>query len=212
VVGVRRILGAFAQGCFWTGLVLAIAGSVSANPIILPPNHKVQSIVSWLFLANLPVDMILFASAFLLVIWTSKSPMWSPQRSRNMLIAEVAVGGVAIAAPGALIDFYALFTEHILRDSYTIYVPEVTLENLALAGGGIFATVYAVSICVVRLRLMHSLIPAALLTAVNLFAWITLDSLTWDGDTLLGLAGLFLFVPPLMFGIAYAQEKKVVGP
>lgn len=211
----RRIHCALVSGCLWAGLVIATAGCVSANPSLILPDDNVPNIVSRLFLVNLPMDMFLFASTFLFAIWTIKSPLWSQRGSASMLTAEVAVGGVAIAATGALIDFYALFTEvtysAFLIPEKNFYIPELTLANIALAGAAVFGSVYAVSVAVVRLRPVPSLIPAALMTGANLFAWVALDGLTWMGEHVVIVAGLlFLFVPPLMFGIVHAHGRKVV--
>ncbi len=212
MVDTRKIGRAYVQSLTGAGLALAITGRVSANPTIVPPANLITDTVLALFLANLPIDMLLFSVVFLLVIWKLKSPLWGAPTRANTIIAEVAVAGVAIAAIGAFVDFYAFFTEYTAHEYHGYYV-DLTWENIALAGAGVFASVYAVSLAVTRLKLIPSLIPAAAITAVNLLAWAVTDEgkLVESNEGIVLLTGvLFLLVPPVMFGIARIHRGKGV--
>ena len=191
---------------FVAGLLVAMAGCAAANPMVGPDAGGVADGVYGLFLANLPVDMLLFSAVFLVIIWKLKSPLWADPKTSSVLIAEVVVAGVAVAAAGAFIDFYAFFAEY-----PSGYCADVTWGSAALAAAAVFASVYAISLAVARLRLIPSLIPAAALTAVSLLAWAVSDEgkLVESGDGVVLLAGfLFLLIPPVMFGIARIHRSK----
>lgn len=195
--------------------MVAMAGCAAANPIVVPDARSVADGVYGLFLANLPLDMLLFSAVFLVIIWKLKSPLWADPKTSSVLIAEVVVAGVAVATAGAFIDFYAFFTEFaelpLPNGPPNGYYADVTWGNAALAAAGVFASVYAISLAVARLRLIPSLIPAAALTAVNLLAWAVSDEgkLVESGDGVVLLAGfLFLLIPPVMFGIARIHRSK----
>jgi hypothetical protein len=167
-----------------------------------------------LFLANLPVDVLLFSILFLTVFWKMMSPLRAIPEAANMLVAQVALGGVIIAAIGALIDFYVFFTYHewdggTHEGYYPVYL--MTASRLVIAATGVFVSVCAVSLVVTRLRLVPSLIQGAAITVFNLFAWVMWDYgiLVKDGEDIVMLAGVvFLFVPPIMFGIAHLHGSK----
>jgi hypothetical protein len=183
-----------------------------ANPMVGPDAGGVADGVYGLFLANLPVDMLLFSAVFLVIIWKLKSPLWGAPTRANTLIVEVAVAGVAIAVIGALVDFYAFFTEYTAHEYHGYYV-DLTWGDIALAGAGVFVSTYAVSLAVTRLKLIPSLIPAAAITAVNLLAWAVTDEgkLVESSEGIVLMTGLlFLLVPPVMFGIARVHRSKGV--
>lgn len=212
MVDTGKISRTCAQSLTGAGLVLAIAGRASANPTIVQPANPATDTVLALFMANLPIDMLLFSVVFLLVIWKLKSPLRGVPTRANTLIAEVAVAGVAIAVIGALVDFYAFYTEFTVHEYHGYYL-DLTWENIALGGAGVFISVYAISLAVTRLKLIPSLIPAAAITTINLLAWIV----TEDGELVLGMSTegivlltgvLFLLVPPVMFGIARIHRSK----
>lgn len=194
---------------------MALAGSASANPIVVPPTSSATSGVYELFLANLPIDMLLFSVLFLLVFWRLYSPLRTIPKGANMLIAQVALGGVVIAVTGALIDFYTFFTYYGEGSAQGGYYPVylMTASRMVVAGAAVFVSVCAISLAITRLRLNPSLMVAAAITAFNLFAWTIGDYgiLVEDEGTLVILAGVvFLFVPPIMFGIAHLHKKKGV--
>lgn len=187
-----------------------MAGRASGNPTIVPPANPITDTVLGLFMANLPIDMLLFSVVFLLVIWKLKSPLWGAPTRANTIIAEVAVAGVAIAVIGALVDFYAFYTEYTAYEHHGYYI-DLTWENIALGGAGVFASVYAVSLAVTKLKFIPSLIPAAAITAINLLAWIVTDEakLVESAEVIVLMTGsLFLLVPPVMFGIARIHRSK----
>lgn len=189
--------------------MVAMAGCAAANPIVGPDARSVADGVYGLFLANLPLDMLLFSAVFLVIIWKLKSPLWADPKTSSVLVAEVVVAGAAVAVAGAFIDFYAFFSE--FAELPNGYYADVTWGNAALAAAGVFASVYAISLAVARLRLIPSLIPAAALTAVNLLAWAVSDEgkLVESADGVVILAGfLFLLIPPVMFGIARIHRNK----
>jgi len=99
----------------------------------------------------------------------------------------------------------------VLHEHFLAYYPDVTPANMALAGIGVFASVYAVSFAIMRIRLVPSLVPAGFVTAINMSAW-TLwgdEALVTNGDAIVLLAGLlFLLAPPLMFGMQQILMKK----
>lgn len=216
MVDTRTIQRASVQSCLGAGLIMALAGCVSANPIISPPTSTPVSGVYDLFLANLPVDVLLFSVLFLLVFWKMKSPLRTTPEAANTLVAQVALGGVIIAAIGALIDFYSFFTYYEWDGGthggyYPVYL--MTASRLAVAGTGVFVSVCAVALFITRLRLIPSLVQGAAITGFNLFAWVMWDygALVEDGRDIVILAGVvFLFVPPIMFGIAHLHGSKGV--
>jgi hypothetical protein len=215
VVGLRRIGRVGLQSCLGAVLALVVVGRASANPIVVPPGAFATSVadgVYILFLANLPIDILLFSALFLLVFWRLESPLRAVPKGANALVASAILAGIVIAVAGALIDFYGFYT----KDAATapFYVPVMTWESIALAGVGVFISVYAVSNTIGMLRLIPSLIPAGVITALNLVIWTVMDyplpvGRNEFGDWLVLLVGTtFLFVPIVMFGIVHLHDKK----
>lgn len=207
------------QSCLAAWLIAAMAGCASANPVLVPEVTSVANGVYELFLVNLPLDMLLFTAAVLLAFWKLKSPTWSSPKGANVMMAQVVVAGIVVAVAGALIDFYAFFMAFFVPRgdvaSNAYYFPEVTLESMAIAGVGVFVSVYAASIAIARLRPVASLVPAALITAVNLFAWgIPEDAMLFidvEKELLLLVTGCaFLVVPPMLFKIGDLHRKRGV--
>lgn len=222
VVSIGRTSWLSLRLVFGIGFVLALAGCVSANPVVVRGDIRAaESGIYQLFLFNLPVDMLIFSAAFLLVLWGLKAPVWRAPKDANRLVALVILAGIAIAVLGAFIDFYGLYESnswverwgvsgHITISGYWLIM---STENIAITAAGVFASVYAVSLLIARLRLIPSLVPASALTAFNLIAWTLLDDpIIVEKDMAATLAGvMFLFVPPVIFGIVHLRKTGEVG-
>lgn len=210
--GIRR---ASVQSCLGAGLVLAMAGSASANPIISPPADTAIDGVLELFVSNLPIDILLFSVLLLLVLWKMNSPIKAAPKDSNMLIARVVIGGLVIAAIGALIDFYTFFTyydSNVAERAGYYLVYQMTMSRLVVAAAMVFASVCAVSLAIVRARLVPSLVVAGTIAVFNFLAWVVGDYgfILKDGEGMVALAGVvFLFVPPVLFGLAHMHKKGV---
>lgn len=199
------------------GLILAVAGCSSANPIIVPPTSSPTSGVYELFLTNMPLDLLLFSALFLLILWRMGSPLRATPKRGSVLVSQVAVSGIVIAAVGALIDFYVFFTYYEWDGGahggyYPVYL--MAIDYLVVAAAFVFISVCAVSLLITRLRFVPSLIMATVITGFNIFAWPigNYGVLVEGGDAIVMLAGLaFLFVPPIMFGIGHLHKKGALS-
>gem|GEM_PF-3331762 len=209
MVEIRGVRGLSARSLLVAGLILAVSGYASANPIVPPPAGTPISGLNHLFIGNLALDMLLFSLVFLLLLWRLRSPMWSPPKTQNMLVALVLLAGIAIAATGAVVDFYTLYEE-----APGGYWPVMSTENMILGAIGVFATIYVISFAVARLRILPSLVPSSVMAAFSVLIWTTRDAGTiidtYDRGTVI-IAGIaFLLLPPVVFGITYLRTKKGV--
>ncbi len=206
---------AWLLSCLGVGVVMALAGWASANPIIAPEASTALHGAYQLFITNLPVDILLFSSLFLLVLWKLKSPLRTSPKNTNMLVAQVVIAGIVVAAMGALIDFYSFYSYYDLGSGgssgyYSVYT--ITVARLVAVAAVILVTVLAVSLTITRMRFRPSLVIAGAVAAFNFIVWIFWDYgiVLEDGEGVVLLAGImFLFVPPVLFGIVHLHGKGV---
>jgi hypothetical protein len=154
--------------------------------------------IAFLFLANLPIDAFLFATALYFIYRVAGPDAGRTSKSTSVFIARVLAGSVAIAFIGAMIDFYAFYDKYDL-DKYAFWTSHSNAflgsTEFFLALTGIFASIYAVTFLVVRLDWNLSLLPAITITSLNPIAWIIITS---DSRLVALLVGM-LFT---MFGLA----------
>jgi hypothetical protein len=179
------VLGALALAVF--------SADVSANPIVPGPDFSdSMDAVSWLFFSNFPIDLFWFTVVLYFAFrWLGVGPGKIAKRPAVFAVS-VLVAALLIAVAGALIDFYA-FYDGGNHEGYTFWADRgVQLfgsTEFFLALIGVFAFVYLAAMLIVRMDWRSSLMPAAVMTALNPLAWVILfdrGDMSWG--TLVGSA------------------------
>ncbi len=183
----REISTALLLGMFVFGIAVQ---NVAANPIAPGPDYSsAPEALSDLFISNLPIDLFWFAVALYFVLRFSDLGRTKISRRTSLFTATVLLAAVVIAVVGAFIDFYAFYdgnsqdgygfwTQDIVYEGHTNYWPRhdsfLGSTEFFLALGGIFASIFLVSLLIIRTSWKQSLIPAAVMTALNPIAWVVL--------------------------------------
>ena len=203
MIGIRGIRGATIGLLFGACLILTVAEHASANPWVWAPVATYEGGIAAIFLVNLPIDMLAFSLLFLSIFWWDESSIWRVPTNHNVLVGLIIVAGLAIALLGAVIDFYGLYEYHEAVSVFdkTGYWPALTDENIAVTAAGVFASVYAVSFVVGRMRIIAASIPASVLACLSVIAWkVQEDAILVDQNAMPLLIGIaFLLEPPILF-------------
>jgi hypothetical protein len=172
---------------FAFGIAVQNAG---ANPIAPGPDYSsAAEALSDLFISNLPIDLFWFAVVLYFVFRFSIAGKGKIAQKTSLFMASVLLAAVVIAVVGAFIDFYAFYdgnsqdgyafwTQDVVYNGHTYYWPRhdsfLGSSEFYLALAGIFASIFLISFIIVRMNWKQSLIPAAVMTALNPIAWVVL--------------------------------------
>jgi hypothetical protein len=156
----------------------ATSQNVVANPIGLGPDFSNSSdALIWLFFSNFPMDLFWFTVVLYFVFRGLGLKAGRPSRSLAVFAASVLVAALSIAGAGAFIDFYA-FYDGSNHEGYTFWADRGAQffgsPEFFIALIGIFVSIYLVSLLIVRMDWKPSIIPAAVMTALNPLAWVLL--------------------------------------
>lgn len=150
--------------------------------------------ITYLFLANLPIDVFLFATALYFVYRVAGPDAGHTPKRTMLFLARVLTGSIVIAFIGALIDFYAFYDRNYSGD-YAFWTGHSNAffgsTEFFLALMGIFVSIYAVTFLVIRLDWNLSLLPAVAITSLNPLAWIIVTGDSRAFPLILGI--LFAF-------------------
>jgi hypothetical protein len=153
---------------------LLASGHASANGIYYNDTNSIIDTVFMLFIVNLPIDAVWFAGMTYLVIlrWGPKAGRLREGRSEFM--TAVVVSSFMIAVLGTLIDLLT-FYEWDIHESNVHFWPSQSelLFSPAAASAvfAVFASIYLVSLWIMRLGRMESFVPSAAMAAMNPVMW-----------------------------------------
>jgi len=158
-------------------VLTAFATNASANPVPMPQDAYVTSVESglaYIFAINLPVDLILLGSSVLLAGRLFGQGVGRLMKDSDRFVSAVVLAGVIVAAAGAFIDFYLLYTGEFDVRGQTAYVYQFDLSSGLVAASLVALSIYAVCVLMLRLDKVVALVPAAVVAVVNFVTWSTL--------------------------------------
>lgn len=153
---------------------LLVSGRASANGIYYNDTDSIIDTVFMLFIVNLPIDAVWFAGMIYLVIlrWGPKAGRLREGRSEFM--TAVLVSSFMIAVLGTVIDLLA-FYEWDSHEANVHFWPSQSelLFSPAAASAvfAVFASIYLVSLVIMRLGRAESFVPSAAMAAMNPVMW-----------------------------------------
>jgi hypothetical protein len=192
-----------------TALGIAVQNA-AANPIAPGPDYSsAAGALLDLFISNLPIDLFWFTVVLYFVFRFSIAGKGKMAQKTSLFMASVLLAAVVIAVVGAFIDFYAFYdgnsqdgyafwTQDVVYNGHTYYWPRrdsfLGSSEFYLALVGIFASIFLVSFLMVRMNWKQSLIPAAVMTALNPIAWVVLLDAEMFSRTLLVFSAIAMAI------------------
>lgn len=184
------------------------AADASANLIYFPPDnyfHSVEAGLTYIFLVNLPFDILLLSATTLLVCKLLGPRVGKLVEGTNRFVLLVVTGSVLVAVAGAFIDFYMLFrlaTEVTAEDSryYGTYWLDFDLVDGAIAAILVGLSIYVVCLVMLRMDKIAAVIPSTIIGVANYISWSTLTlgyGFMLDHDTIGLITFLAFLVVPI---------------
>lgn len=179
------VKGRYPKGTWLAASLFVLAAALfSFNAAANPGTYRatfsspLQGII-YLFLANLPIDAFLLATAMYSVCRACGPDGGRTSKKTSVFLARVLAASLVVAIVGALIDFYAFYGK-ISSDGYTFWPSKSHAffgsTEFFLALVGIFVSIYAATSLLVGLNWRLSILPAITITALNPLAWIVITS------------------------------------
>lgn len=165
-----------------TSAILLIATPSLGNPSvpsINPPDDGFlllvnPSAVAVLALINFSTDLLWFSSLLLLAGYFFGQDIGRVNRDTRSFGALVLLGAFIICIAGAIIDVYLLMDT--VEDPYTAsiryYVLTENLMSWAISSILICASVYAVSVLMLKIDFLYALVPSVGIGVLNLCWWL----------------------------------------
>ena len=195
------------------GAVLIFCGEASANPITLPSDRYFRSVssgIAYLFVVNLPVDLLAYSSALLLTFVYLGDRTDGVTANRRNFVTAVVIAVVSVALVGSIIDFYLLYEPF----WGSTYIFEFDIFRAAVGSVLVSGSIFLVSVVLVRASYLASSVVALSIGVLNFVSW---SSLT-DGyglvfkELLLLPIVLFMASGVPMYGLIRWHERRCVSP
>ena len=158
------------------GAVLLFCGEASANPITLPSDRyfwSVSSGIAYLFVVNLPVDLLAYSSALLLTFVYLGDRTNGVTANRRKFVTAVVVAVVLVAVAGSIIDFFLLYEPYSPSIS-TVYFFDFDILKAALGSILVAASIFLVSVVLVRSSYLAGSLVALSVGLLNFVSWSSL--------------------------------------
>jgi len=222
----RRFTRDIPLGLLLCLFAFAIASqNASANPIAPGPDYSSSSdALSDLFLSNLPIDLFWFTVVLYFVFRGLGARAGKIDCSTTIFTARVLIAAIFIAVAGAFIDFYAFYDGNSqdgyafwssanVHDGTTYYwsksAPFLGSPEFFLALIGIFVSIFLVSLLVVRMSWKTSLVPAAVMTALNPIAWVVILDYDFISRRLLIVTAAIMAIVSLALLIVWHSRSSI---
>jgi len=206
VFGVQKVNGISIAVCallIMTFISMA-AADASANLIPVPlinGFHSVEAGLTYIFLVNLPFDILLLSTTTLLACKFLGLRVGMLVEGTNRFILLVVMGSVLVAVAGAFIDFYLLFDEPTGIGRWSdMYWYNFTTGDGVIAATLVAISIYAVCVAMLRMDKIAAAVPSAIVGVANYISWSTLTvgyGFILDYDTAGLLAFLAFLVVPI---------------
>ena len=197
------------------GAVLIFCGEASANPITLPSDRYFRSVssgIAYLFVVNLPVDLLAYSSALLLTFVYLGDRTDGVTANRRNFVTVVVIAVVSVALVGSIIDFYLLYEPYPPRLS-TMYFFDFDILKAAIGSVLVSASIFLVSVILVRTSYLTGSLVALSVGVLNFVSWSSLtDGYGFVFDEFFWLSiALFIASGVPVYGLVRWHEHRGVS-
>lgn len=173
-------------------LSLQISGTVLANPMTVDQPPATYLAIAYLLMAiNLPVNLLIFSVALLVVSVVRGAKVGALQESRRWFLWSIIITMLIVSTVGAFLDMEFVYPS---SDAVTAQVIDSESLRWALATALIFVSVFVPSHFLIGLRPESNLATATSLALANPLIWyfLTPGELGIDGVVALAIFGALL--------------------
>jgi len=167
VVCIRGIFDAGVKWLLGAGLVLALAGNVSANIRVEPRLEDPVSGILILIAVNFSTDLLLITAAVYAAFALKKRGLGDISNDPWVFVGTVVLAAALVAAAGGVIDFAFLYEN--VDDHYLLR--DFSIGIVLVAATLIFVTIAAFLHAIVGIRSIISLAAAAVIAPMSPFGW-----------------------------------------
>jgi hypothetical protein len=210
VVGIRGIFDVGVKWLLGAGLILALAGNVSANIVVEPRLEDPVSGILTLIAVNFSTDLFLITAAVYAAFALKKRGLGDVSNDPGVFVGMVVLAAALVAVAGGVIDFAFLYEkveDHYLLRNFSV---GIVLAAAAL----IFVTIAAFLRAIVGIRSTISLAAAAVIAPMSPFGWWAMSLLVHSpfpgvGAVVILVASSLAFV--ILFGLHRLHVRVFSG-